>query len=315
MKKLICFLGLLTTQVAFGQQEMRVNLEKIMSEFSQFVSVTPTEINSSDGIYIFKREGADALITERNNLYTWRLLTEYYYDYEIDSTGTTTGMNLDYRPNQDTGRLFPAFFALWLSRPYDTLIEYRDVFIAASKAVAGSSYLELTNEPDTLYNDIPGWDYSYQYRSGGTVFALKSHIVYFDQTAFNVFFLTTKSDFDSSISQLWYSIILAALNFDAGTTAVTEREHFENLRSFMLLQNYPNPFNALTSIPFSVDKRSRIKLDIIDINGKLVERILDKVHEPGSYQVKWEAKLSSGIYFYRISNGVHSLSQRMILLK
>src|SRR5690606_21998414 len=40
--------------------------------------------------------------------------------------------------------------------------------------------------------------------------------------------------------------------------------------NFELFQNYPNPFNPSTQIQFSLPEDGRIKMNVFDVNGKLL---------------------------------------------
>ncbi|MBV6477296.1 MAG: hypothetical protein HGGPFJEG_00033 [Ignavibacteria bacterium] len=91
---------------------------------------------------------------------------------------------------------------------------------------------------------------------------------------------------------------------------------------FELKQNYPNPFNPETYIEFSLIKNSMVRLDIFDINGKLVLNLLNNEKPEGLVSVKWNGldnfgnKVPSGIYFYKITvDGKYSSSKKMILSK
>jgi hypothetical protein len=77
---------------------------------------------------------------------------------------------------------------------------------------------------------------------------------------------------------------------------------------FQLKGNYPNPFNGSTVIQFDLNKASDVKMDIININGKMVTNLIEKKYQPGSYKILWEpGKLSSGTYIYQLT--VDGLSQ------
>jgi len=93
----------------------------------------------------------------------------------------------------------------------------------------------------------------------------------------------------------------------------------ENLNlpeKFLLGQNYPNPFNAATTIFFDLAEPSEVKLEITDILGRAVETIINDFMQSGSYSVIWDASAqSSGIYFYRISAGSFTDTNKMILIK
>jgi hypothetical protein len=93
---------------------------------------------------------------------------------------------------------------------------------------------------------------------------------------------------------------------------------------FKLLQNYPNPFNPSTTIRFLINSAGKVKLAVYDISGKEVSLIVNEVLHSGIYEAKWEAgKLTSGIYFYRLSSEslnagsakVYTETRKMVLLK
>jgi hypothetical protein len=86
--------------------------------------------------------------------------------------------------------------------------------------------------------------------------------------------------------------------------------------SFSLKQNYPNPFNPSTQIEFSVSKRENVMIKVYDIKGAEVETLLNESLKTGSYKVSFDgAKLTSGIYFYRIIAGDFTDTKKMMLIK
>ncbi len=85
---------------------------------------------------------------------------------------------------------------------------------------------------------------------------------------------------------------------------------------FVLHQNYPNPFNPVTKIEFDLPKSSFVKLTIQDVNGKLIQTLVESRLTAGSYQAEWKADdFPSGIYFYRLAAGGNTFSRRMMLVK
>jgi hypothetical protein len=84
---------------------------------------------------------------------------------------------------------------------------------------------------------------------------------------------------------------------------------------------YPNPFNPSTTIAFAVAKRGRVRLEIFDILGRKVRTVADRVFPPGSYEVVWRgrddtgARVSSGVYFYRLTAGEFVQSRALVLVK
>ncbi len=90
-----------------------------------------------------------------------------------------------------------------------------------------------------------------------------------------------------------------------------------NPYTYYLKNNYPNPFNPLTTIEYSLAKKTNVTLKIYNVIGQEVARILDNVNQPaGPYKIQWSAEsLSSGIYFYRIEAGDFRKTHKMLLLK
>ena len=96
---------------------------------------------------------------------------------------------------------------------------------------------------------------------------------------------------------------------------------------YSMSQNYPNPFNPITTLKYELPERSRIKLQIFDISGRLVSTITDNEQTAGIHITQWRGTneqgetVSSGMYFIRleaqsrISDKHFQKSQKIILLK
>ncbi len=86
--------------------------------------------------------------------------------------------------------------------------------------------------------------------------------------------------------------------------------------AFKLLQNYPNPFNPTTTIPYEIPKTSHVTLTIYNMNGRIVEQLVNQKQEPGFYSVIWNAsKYSSGVYIYRIQADDFQQVRKCLLVK
>jgi len=82
------------------------------------------------------------------------------------------------------------------------------------------------------------------------------------------------------------------------------------------LVNYPNPFNPVTTIEYAIPTKSEVKVQIIDLNGCIIETLVDQYQEPGFYQVFWDAsRFASGVYFYKIQAGYFNLTKKCLLIK
>ncbi|HPS39138.1 MAG TPA: carboxypeptidase regulatory-like domain-containing protein, partial [Candidatus Cloacimonadota bacterium] len=88
-----------------------------------------------------------------------------------------------------------------------------------------------------------------------------------------------------------------------------------------LLGNYPNPFNPETVISFEIKDATDTHLDIYNLKGQLVRRLVNESKAPGSYSVVWDGKddqgkeVGSGIYQYRLRAGKYQRTNRMTLRK
>jgi len=85
---------------------------------------------------------------------------------------------------------------------------------------------------------------------------------------------------------------------------------------FKLGQNYPNPFNPVTNIEFDIVKYGNTVLEIFDMNGKSIQKLVNGNLNAGHYQIKWDAsKYSSGTYFYRLTTDNFTETKKLVLLK
>ncbi len=90
---------------------------------------------------------------------------------------------------------------------------------------------------------------------------------------------------------------------------------------FLLSQNYPNPFNPNTKIEYEIPQSGIVKINIYDISGKLIRKLINEQKNTGKYLVTWDGRndsgktVSSGTYFYQIISGNFVQAKKMILLK
>ena len=74
----------------------------------------------------------------------------------------------------------------------------------------------------------------------------------------------------------------------------------------MNLVAYPNPGNGNSTIKYSVDVPSQIKINVMDMQGKLIKVLSDKKQQAGVYNIQWDnGSLTAGTYLVIASkNGV-----------
>ncbi|MBC8043115.1 MAG: T9SS type A sorting domain-containing protein [Rhizobacter sp.] len=87
-------------------------------------------------------------------------------------------------------------------------------------------------------------------------------------------------------------------------------------KQFELSQNYPNPFNPATTIRYQLPSAGDVKLKVYDVLGREVASLVNERQKAGSYAVSFNAsKLSSGVYFYRLTTGNFVQTKKMLLIK
>jgi protocatechuate 3,4-dioxygenase beta subunit len=92
-------------------------------------------------------------------------------------------------------------------------------------------------------------------------------------------------------------------------------------QGFKLEQNYPNPFNPTTKIKYTIPEdvrgeRQEVILKVFDVSGNEIATLVNSSQSAGSYEVTFDgSKLSSGIYFYRLTAGSISKTREMLLIK
>ncbi|MBI4429247.1 MAG: T9SS type A sorting domain-containing protein [Ignavibacteriales bacterium] len=84
---------------------------------------------------------------------------------------------------------------------------------------------------------------------------------------------------------------------------------------FRLLQNYPNPFNPSTTIEYQVPNQTHVVLSVYNVLGELLNTIVDREQEAGSYRVTWQPNLPTGIYLYRMQAGDFVQVRKLVLVK
>ena len=89
-----------------------------------------------------------------------------------------------------------------------------------------------------------------------------------------------------------------------------------NIGTYKLNQNYPNPFNPTTNINFSIPENTFVSLKIYNSLGQQIKELINGFYKRGEYSVEFDAsKLSSGVYYYRISTESFSDIKKAVLLK
>jgi hypothetical protein len=119
-------------------------------------------------------------------------------------------------------------------------------------------------------------------------------------------YLSTTSDY----FPVWTRFAFADL------VSIEEPSDEERAMGIELEQNYPNPFNPSTVVGFRLSVAGNAKLSVYDLLGREVAVIFNEQKSVGYHEIRFDASgLSSGMYIYRLSTPMGSVSKRMMLLK
>jgi len=85
--------------------------------------------------------------------------------------------------------------------------------------------------------------------------------------------------------------------------------------------NAPNPFNAGTSIRLNVALPGQVHVDIFDVLGRRVRQLVSSFAGAGAQSIYWDGQtdagksVGTGVYFYRVNDGVTSVTSKMMVIK
>ncbi len=87
-------------------------------------------------------------------------------------------------------------------------------------------------------------------------------------------------------------------------------------------QNYPNPFTLRTTIKYGLPKKSNVSIEIFNLVGQKVRKLVDAKQSAGYKSVSWDGRTNAGkqvpqgVYFYVLKAGDKFEKKfKMILLK
>jgi hypothetical protein len=87
------------------------------------------------------------------------------------------------------------------------------------------------------------------------------------------------------------------------------------------LVTYPNPLHAMCAVRYTVPRSCRVDVSIYDACGRLVKRLVAGGVQGGTHHVYWGgcdadgARISAGIYFCRMTAGMASITQKIVVLR
>ena len=85
---------------------------------------------------------------------------------------------------------------------------------------------------------------------------------------------------------------------------------------FGLIKNYPNPFNPNTTIEYYLGESGLVTLSVYDINGKLIDSIVNSYQVSGNHSIIWQPNnISSGMYYINLIQGMNIDKMKLMYIK
>lgn len=79
---------------------------------------------------------------------------------------------------------------------------------------------------------------------------------------------------------------------------------------------YPNPFNPRANIRFRMSSAAHVSLEVLDLFGRTVGRLIDSELPAGIHAAAWDAGgVSSGVYVMRLTTGDRVSTQKAVLVR
>ncbi|MBT7378022.1 MAG: T9SS type A sorting domain-containing protein, partial [Candidatus Marinimicrobia bacterium] len=101
-----------------------------------------------------------------------------------------------------------------------------------------------------------------------------------------------------------------------GMVSVASMSTVEIPTEISLLSAYPNPFNPSTEIQFTIPVEMDVNVDIVNMQGRHIETLVDKHLLDGYHHLTWNASdHASGVYFVRLNVGGEISVQKILLMK
>jgi hypothetical protein len=107
----------------------------------------------------------------------------------------------------------------------------------------------------------------------------------------------------------------SGLRHKPGLLRVGSTPRREGGGSIHLEQNLPNPAPSSTVIRFSLPAAAIVSLVVVDVSGRVVERVLDEAPRgAGEHQITLDTRtLRNGLYFYRLRAGEAQDTRKMVV--
>ncbi|HAD82201.1 MAG: hypothetical protein A2509_00665 [Candidatus Edwardsbacteria bacterium RIFOXYD12_FULL_50_11] len=120
---------------------------------------------------------------------------------------------------------------------------------------------------------------------------------------------------DNKVYVSYYQYGLQVFEYTS-PSGVTNNKNESRISSFLLKEAYPNPARGKATISYQLPAKSTVSLNVYNVAGRLVQSVNMGTQLPGYYNIPLKTdKLSSGVYFYKLTAGSNSQTKKLVILK
>ncbi len=224
--------------------------------------------------------------------------------------------------------LFPIYgdiSSAWASATPDDQPEFLDLSFAAPMAIDFVRVVE-TNAPGALKtvsvkNPNTGlFDVVWSGTAAPAPAEARVLTVRFPMTAYPV--NEVRLDLDSPAVPDWNEIDAVAIGrCDCATTTLAVPGPAADALVDRILWSGPNPFRLSTQVAFTIARAGHVQLDVYDILGQRVARLVDGTLHAGRHEVLWDGRTAAGqrapcgVYYVRLDTGGRHASSRIVKMQ
>lgn len=282
--------------------------------------------DNNDHFYFITHHGADRTRMVGALLFTLNGIPLLYNGQEIGKTGhpySTNSIFLAGYPNDyyDPNGLFPYYqYLINIRKNYPALnsSNYQEIVVSPSTYVFGFrrwvedqnlfTILNMAASSANVTINIPVNDLNMDTSTTYYLNDLLSGEVISGKLSELAQFSTTMNQFSAKIYSLADTIVVVGLQDEIAGDILPD--------NFELEQNYPNPFNPVTTIAYSIPDEGKVELIVFDLLGKEIKTLVNEHKSTGRHTVEFNgSKLSSGVYFYRLTFNGQSSIRKMLMIK
>jgi hypothetical protein len=180
--------------------------------------------------------------------------------------------------------------------------------------------LRMESATEVAWDECPDEDFDYFSVYGSAAGALDSTATLVGHTSGTMMDITEDT-------YHYYHVTATDFSGNEGAASSVENEYAgvslkrDLPERFALKQNCPNPFESTTRIAFDLPEPRAVRLEVVDVQGRVVRVLTDEAWSAGRHSLVWSGETASGeivgpgIYFMRINAGEFTATRKILLMR